>query len=266
MSLPFTFTLIRHGLSEANIVQKGLKDSTLTALPEAFFDRHDSNMRLAAEGVLQAQAAGDWLRANAITFDRHFVSPHTRTRETAYNLRINGEWRVDDRFRERDYGEIHSVTPDLRSPLSPESQKSRDMNKWYWTPLGGESLASGVRSRVDAVMNSLYRREGVNHAVAVSHGEFISTARFVIERMTPDRWLKIDKNPSFKVQNCMIVQYSRVNPNDPNDINSHYNWVRGICPWDESLSWNDGEWFRTGIIKHSDADLEASVLEFAPIF
>jgi broad specificity phosphatase PhoE len=266
MTLPETYTLIRHGFSEANAVQKQLKDSTLSELPEEFFDRHDSNMRLHSLGVVQAIAAGNWLRANGQTFDRFYTSPHTRTQETAYNLHLDGDWRLEDRFRERDYGEVHSVSRELTSPITEASAHSRKMNPWYWKPLGGESLATGVRLRVESMMNSLYRKESLKHVVVVTHGELITTSRFVIERMNPEQWLEQDNDPAYKVQNCMIVQYSRINPNDPTDVRKHFKWRRGICPWDETLSWNGGEWERFDVAKRSDADLKASFEKFKNLF
>jgi len=261
MTLPETLTLIRHGLSEANVIQQALRTELKVSLPEAFFTRHDSNMRLAPEGVEQAIAAGDWLRKNHFSFDRFYVSPHTRTRETAYNLHLNGEWRVDDRFRERDWGEVKSA-----DPITEASQRNRDLSEWYWKPQAGESLATGVRLRVESIMNSLYRKDDTLHTIAITHGEFIRTAQMVIERMTPDLWSEKNDDPAYKMQNCMIVQYSRRNPNNPEEVVDHYKWRRAICPWDETLSWDNGEWVYVSVTKFSDEDLRESVEGYKRLF
>lgn len=262
MTLPDMFTLVRHGQSEANVVQQMLKDENKEVLSEAFLDnflsRHDSNMRLTALGVEQAKSAGDWLRSNGEEFDRFYVSPHTRTRETAANLKLNGDWRVDDRFRERDWGEVQSG----RLP-SLDSQHNKKLNEWYWKPQGGESMATGVRLRVESVMTSLYRKENINSVMAVVHGEFLRTTQFVLERMTPDAWNVMDKDPAFKVQNAMILQFASRNPNNPDEKARNYRWRRAICPWDETLSWDNGQWVSVDIKKYSDEALMSSVENYA---
>lgn len=253
------FTLVRHGLSEANRIQKFLKSEDKQALLELVdmkivLDRHDSTARLARVGVEQAEATGEWLRENLDEFDRFYVSPHIRTRETAAHLKLDGDWVVDDRFRERDWGEL-VPSEDLTRPMSKLSSHLRDLNEWYWKPQGGESLATGVRARVELVMQSLHRREEVDNVIAVTHGEFIRVAQFVIERMTPDMFNGMDHDPDFKIVNTMVIQYTRQNPEDPSDVRKSYHWRKATCPWDESKSWNNGEWVQFGTPKHKDSDL-----------
>lgn len=253
------FTLVRHGLSEANRIQKYMHDSDLKSLEQlldpSFVTRHDSTARLTREGVEQAAATGNWLRANLPAFDRFYVSPHVRTRETAAHLRLEGEWIVDDRWRERDWGEVSSPTEDFQDRMSELSRTLKKMNEWYWKPQGGESLATGVRSRVELVLNSLHRREGVNNVLGVAHGEFIKVAQFVIERLTPDIYNKWDADDDHKVANTMVLQYTRQNPNNPAEITENFHWRRATCPWDEEKSWNGGEWVEFHTPKHSDDEL-----------
>lgn len=260
MTLPMNFTLVRHGLSEANRIQKFMKSDNLEGLRGlvdmvAVAARHDSTTRLSVRGVEQAEATGEWLRANMNPFDRFYVSPHIRTRETAAHLHLNGEWIVDDRFRERDWGEIANPNEDFTNPMTEFSKRLKKMNEWYWKPQGGESLATGVRARVEFVMESLYRREGVNNVVAVTHGEFIRVAQFVIERMSPDYFNLTDADPAFKVENTMVLEYTRQNPSNPADIRETFKWRRATCPWDESKSWVGGEWVEFNTQKHSDEEL-----------
>lgn len=255
------FTLIRHGLSEANRIQKFLKTNDTDGLRAAVdiqevLSRHDSTARLSAEGVEQAKATGDWLRENIGTFDRYYVSPHARTRETAGHLKLGGEWIVDDRFRERDWGEVANTNEDFSDPMSAISRKLKEMNEWYWNPAGGESLAAGVRARVESAMASLYRRgERNSNVLAVTHGEFICVARFVIERMSPDLFNIIDADPAYKVVNTMVIEYTRRNPDRPTEIRDEYHWRRATCPWDASKSWSGGEWVEFETKKHTDDEL-----------
>lgn len=263
MTLPMHFTLVRHGLSEANRIQKFLKSEDPSNLRDlvdvaAVLNRHDSTARLSVEGTEQAQATGEWLRKNFHSFNRFYVSPHARTRETAAHLKLNGQWSVDDRFRERDWGEVANPNEDLTSAMSPLSKRLKKMNEWYWKPQGGESLATGVRARVAMVMDTLYRLDhNEDNVVAVTHGEFIRVAQFVIERMSPDFFNEMDADPAFKVANTMVLQYTRQNPDNAEDIRKSFNWRRAVCPWDESKSWANGEWTELHIQKHSDEDLLA---------
>src|SRR5262245_22418181 len=104
MAMPEHLVLVRHGQSEANLVQKRLKQAPAAKPPDGFFARHDGRMRLSTTGRDQAHAAGDWLRRHGLaTFDRYYVSPHVRTAETAANLRLDGRWSLDVRWRERDW-------------------------------------------------------------------------------------------------------------------------------------------------------------------
>lgn len=251
MTLPDRLTLVRHGESEANIAQKLRKNGRADELPESFRDRHDSYMRLTPLGVEQAKATGKWLAENAeIPFDRYYVSPHARTRETAANLNLNGEWFVDDRFRERDWGQVFS-----HEAMDDETKRVKNLHDYYWQPLGGESMATGLRLRVESIMNSLYRRNGIRHVLAVDHGETHRMFQVVNERLTPDEFLRYNNDDAYKVQNTMVLQYSCVNPEDPTERANHYQWRRAICPWDRALDWNNGEWVNVDAVKRSDKDL-----------
>lgn len=290
MTLPARLTLVRHGESEANIAQRLIKTGREVEIPvEAYDVRHDSYMRLSPLGVQQAAATGEWLFAEALReaqdalqfadamgenaraehireyieagtphagFDRFYVSPHIRTQETAYHLRLDGEWRKDDRLRERDWGEVVS-----HRQMDKEARRFRRLHEWYWQPKGGESLATGLRVRVDSYMASLYRRNGVENVVAVCHGEVSRMFQFVVERLVPEDFLMLEADEAKKVHNTMVLQYASVNPTDPTDTerHSHYKWRRAICPWDRSLDWDGGEWVSVDIRKHSDADLLAAV-------
>ena len=261
MTLPERLTLVRHGESEANIASHLVKTGRASEVPKSFANRHDSFMRLSPKGVEQANIAGRWLAENfEIPFDRFYVSPHARTRETAAQLKLNGEWLVDDRFRERDWGEVYS-----HKGMDDEAKRVRNLHEYYWKPLGGESLATGVRLRIESIMNSLYRRNNIHHVLAVAHGESIRQFQVVNERLTPEAFLEYSNNPEYKIQNAMIIQYSCVNPNDPTERSNHYQWRRGICPWDRSLDWDNGKWLNVDAVKHSDQDLLNYVHTIKPL-
>lgn len=289
MTLPARLTLVRHGESEANVAQRLVKAGREAELPiEAYDTRHDSYMRLSPLGVEQAQATGMWLREEAFReaeaarqhamrhwrfvkawrlgqfiengaphagFDRYYVSPHVRTKETAYHLNVSDAWLEDDRLRERDWGEVVS-----HRRMDDETRRVRSLQEWYWKPQGGESLATGLRYRVESLMNSFYRREGIENIIMVGHGEVWRVFQFVVERLSPQDFLDLEADSSKKVHNTMVLQYASVNPTDPTDKerHSHFKWRRVICPWDRSLDWDGGEWVSVDVHKRTNADLRAA--------
>lgn len=277
-----TLTLVRHGFSEANFLQvqhdnnqEALKagvegaSAAIEGVPPEFHQRHDSNMRLTELGIRQAKAAGEWLRLNHPSFDRFHVSPHNRTLETAHHMKLGGQWRIDDLFRERDWGLLATVTEEGLDPLTAELREAKKKSSWYWRPPEGETLASDVRLRMLAVMEILYREGGrSSNLVAVSHAEFLRVAQFVIEKLTPLQWEEMDNDPRYAMRNCMIFQYTIKDP-VTGEREDRYKWRRVICPWDESLSWDNGEWVRFETKKYTDSELvgmyESHDLIFPPI-
>jgi broad specificity phosphatase PhoE len=255
MAMPEHLVLVRHGQSEANIIQKQFKQDPAANAPAGFFDRHDSETRLSPAGRDQARAAGDWLRRTGLdTFDRYYVSPHVRTAETAASLALNGNWTLDVRWRERDWGEFGVLNNAERAERFALSQKLKDQNKWYWCPPGGESLATGVYGRFRDILNTLHREADGQRVLAVTHAEMIDVARFVLERMTPQQWLAQDADPAYNVRNCQVLHYTRRDPAGGR-LDPRIRWMRSVCPWEESNSWRGGEWIEIERRQYRDRDL-----------
>jgi len=265
MAMPEHLVLVRHGQSEANVVQKTFKRDPAAAPPDGFFDRHDSETRLSPKGRAQARAAGDWLRQHGLAqFDRYYVSPHVRTLETAAALALGGDWTIDLRWRERDWGEfgvLNQVDRELRFDLS---HKLKEQNKWYWCPPGGESLATGVHGRFRGILDTLHREAAGQRVIAVTHGEMIDVARFVLERLTPQQWLDQDADGAYAVRNCQILHYTRRDPGTGR-LSSRLRWMRAICPWNDEHSWRSGAWAEIQPRRFSDAELLEMVRGYPPL-
>jgi broad specificity phosphatase PhoE len=243
MAMPNNLVMVRHGQSEANIVQQLFKADPDAGVPDGFLERHDTHMRLSALGIEQAAAAGKWLlKEFPEGFDRYYASPLVRTRETAGRLAIDGVWRLDDRWRERDWGEYAALNDTEQKKRYELSHRLRQQHKWYWCPPGGESLATGVRLRFEDILDTAHREVAGQNMIAVSHGETISVARYVLERMDPDEWLADDKNSDQNIENCQILHYTRTDP-VTGEMAPQLRWMRSVCPWDSAKSWQGGEWF-----------------------
>jgi broad specificity phosphatase PhoE len=83
VSMPSRLVLIRHGESEANLVNRAIKNGRITEYPEGFDKIPDREIRLSELGCEQAKATGPWLRQQYPDgFDLLYVSDHTRAKET----------------------------------------------------------------------------------------------------------------------------------------------------------------------------------------
>lgn len=260
--MPVDLVLVRHGQSEANVIHGAYKRDPEAVAPEGFHDRHDSLMRLSALGIRQAVDTGDWLRKEFPEgFDRYFTSTLNRTLETAGHLALQGAWEPEDRWRERDWGEYGALTPAERtSEQYARTTRMKEQNPWYWTPPGGESLASGVSGRFRNILGTLNREASGQQVIAVTHGETMEVARFMLEKLLPSEWNAQQKQKEYKLENCQVLHYSRRNP-ETGEIADRMEWRRAVCAWDETKSWNEGEWVHIPKRTYTDEQL----LEFAHV-
>jgi broad specificity phosphatase PhoE len=253
--MPRDLVLVRHGQSEANVIQKQRKEEPHALAPEGFYDRHDSRMRLSTLGVQQAEATGAWLRREFPEgFDRYYVSSLARTVETAGKLAIEGHWNIDDRWRERDWGEYGILDEPQQGERYELAKRLKTQSKWYWCPPGGESLATGVRLRFEDILETMHRELAEKRVIAVTHGETMEVARFVLERLLPEEWQQQELGEAFKLANCQILHFSRSNPTT-GELGKRLEWRRSICAWDPERSWNDGGWVQLEHRRYSDEGL-----------
>lgn len=189
MGMPYDLVIIRHGESEANVVHRQESDGVIHPNHVDVYERPDWLQRLSPKGIDQAKSAGEWLRNNFIDpnkFDRCYGSTFMRTRETAYH--VGGEqshWLLDDRLKERDWGKFGASPKEERALLFPDTFKNHKVNKWYSRMDGGESLADNVLMRVRDFIGTLQRDMDGKKVLIVSHGEFMLTMRYLLERMLP---------------------------------------------------------------------------------
>lgn len=266
MSMPNHLVLVRHGQSEANVIQKRIKADRGYTPPEGFYDRHDSEMVLTSLGIEQAQAAGEWLRNEFPNgFDHYHVSSLTRTLQTAGSLAINGAWEYDDRLRERDWGEYNSLTEAQQMQKFEESYRLRQQNKWYWCPPGGESLGTGVMLRWRDIRGTMIRQMGRQSFIGVTHGETMGVASLSLEHLTIPEWLAREKDQTYQTNNTQIIHWSRIDPDTGLDA-GRLEWRRSVCPWDSSKSWFGGEWVKLDIDRtFSDEQLLTMVARHKPL-
>lgn len=272
MSMPLDLVFIRHGQSEANIVH-GLDKSDGSENPhiEKVNQRPDWQQRLSATGIQQAKAAKIWIDENlggAHSFDTRYVSPFLRTRETAAYIGgpDRAEWTIDDRVVERSWGVYGTVPRAEQRAQFPLTAALHKTTPWYVRFDGGESMPD-VYGRLRDFQGTLHREQNDSRVMVVSHGDFINVVRYGIERMRPEEWEAMDRDPDYTIRNCSILHYTRVNPEDPNDIREKIQWRRMVYPTALDESPDGGQW--VGIQERqrfSGADLLEHIAPAPPFF
>jgi broad specificity phosphatase PhoE len=246
MAMPNELVLIRHGESEANIVQKRDDHGVDPEITRNLFLRPDWKHRLTPAGVEQATQAGEWIAAHiggVASFDALYVSPFLRTRETAAYLggMEQGDWTIDDRLVERSWGVYGKLPRAEQRAEYPRTAEEKRLNPWYTRLDGGESMPD-VYARFRSFQETLHRERAGQRVLAVTHGDFINATRYGVERMTPEEWEQLDEDARYTIRNCTILQYSRINPHDPEDIRDKIHWRRYTYPNNPAASPDGGEW------------------------
>lgn len=67
-------------------------------------------------------------------------------------------------------------------------------------------------------------------------------SRYGIERMLPEQWEEMDKDPRYTIRNCSVTHYTRINPEDPEDVRDKLHWRRIIYPDALEESPDGGNW------------------------
>lgn len=259
MAMPIDLFFVRHGQSIGNLVHQLMRSRDMSLFTEEFRALHTSDWRLTAKGVSQAKIAGEWIRNNIGTdFFRCYVSSYVRAMETAFHLNLpQARWYQEMYLRERDYGILDRLSSEERQEQYGVYLSAREIDPFYWTPPGGESIATLIQ-RLNMVLNTIYRECADKRVILVCHGEVMWGFRVRIERMPPDEYKRLDKstNSFDSIHNCQILHYSRRNPHT-NEIEPYLNWLRSICPTDLTRSSN--EWQKIIRPVYSNQDLKTAI-------
>jgi NAD+ kinase len=239
MGMPNDLVLVRHGESEGNVASHHSKKGDDRHYTDEFLLRHSSKWRLTDKGIEQAKAAGDWIKTNiGEEFFRYYTSEYLRAEETSAYLNLpRANWYPEFYLRERDWGLLDVMTHAKRMEAHAEALKKRDIDSFYWSPPNGESMAQ-LCLRVDRTIDTFHRECEGKPVIVVCHGEVMWAYRMRLERMSLEYYHQLDKSrePLDRIHNCQILHYTRVNPNNPEEVAPYLKWMRSSCPWDISLS------------------------------
>ena len=200
--------LVRHGESCGNVA----RDSAESAgLPMIDIAERDMDVPLSDRGRDQASALGRWLGDLGRKHPTVVVSsPYLRAQQTArIALDVAGldqlEVVVDERLREREFGVLDRLTKlGIEQRFPAEAEARRRVGKFYHRPAGGESWCD-VALRVRSALDSVTREHGGERLLVVAHQVVILMFRYVLEHMTEQEILAIDRE--FQMANCSVTTF-----------------------------------------------------------
>ncbi|HRF09068.1 MAG TPA: 2,3-bisphosphoglycerate-dependent phosphoglycerate mutase [Xanthobacteraceae bacterium] len=173
--------LVRHGQSEWNLKNlfTGWRDVDLTE-----------------QGVAEARAAGQKLKARGVTFDVAYTSALKRAQRTlGLVLEEMGQSAIavhkDPALNERDYGDLNGLNKDDARKKWGEEQVHIWRRSYDTPPPGGESLKDTVARAlpyyVQHILPGVLRGE---RTLVAAHGNSLRALIMVLENHTPESIIK----------------------------------------------------------------------------
>ncbi len=208
---PDNLYMVRHGESAGNVAREV---AVRAAMPMIDIAGRDVDVPLSDLGRQQASALGRWFgaleqseRPNVI-----LTSPYLRARDTAslivetaalphdtYSLV------VDERLREKEFGILDRLTGvGIRARHPEQAEFRRLLGKFYHRPPGGESWCD-VILRLRSATEMISREYCGQRVLIVGHAVVVLCLRYLIEHMTEDQILAIDR--AEEIANCSVTMY-----------------------------------------------------------
>ena len=209
---PKRLWLVRHGESAGNVARDAAEAAGHPMIDIAL---RDADVPLSALGERQAQALGEWFRQQPpeATPTVVLASPYLRARqtakialETAQLFQDEDTLIVDERLREREFGILDRLThAGIVQKYPEQAELRRLLGKFYHRPPGGESWCD-VILRLRSVVDMMTREQRGENVLLVCHSVVILCFRYLLERMTEEQILEIDRQHD--VANCSVTSYT----------------------------------------------------------
>ena len=209
---PERLWIVRHGESAGNVARDAAQAAGLGRIDIA---ERDVDVPLSDLGVEQSVALGRWFGAlpEAERPEVVLASPYRRAFRTAELMQGAGglpvepaDFLVDERLREKEFGILDRLTRHGIADLHPEQAEFRRiLGKFYHRPPGGESWCD-VILRLRSALDSIGLHHGGRRVVIVGHQVVVLCLRYLIEAMTEEQILAIDREAD--VANCGITEYA----------------------------------------------------------
>ncbi len=205
---PERLWVVRHGESAGNVARDRAEAQQLERID---LPSRDVDVPLSPGGEEQARALGRWIAGLPEPPTVVWTSPYVRACGTAEIALATAGWElpvvVDERLREREFGVLDGLTRrGIVAQHPEESERRKQIGKFYHRPPGGESW-SDVLLRLRAALGDLERQSEGHRVLLVGHQVVVLLVRYVLERMTEQRVLEVDREA--EVLNCSVTTYER---------------------------------------------------------
>jgi broad specificity phosphatase PhoE len=201
--------LVRHAESTANLADLAAHESHAGRIE---LTHRDPDVPLSDAGSEQARALGtawrDLPRSERPTLV--VSSPYERALQTAQLAVAAAEWDIplvsDERVRERELGLLDGYTQlGIAEEFPQEAERRKWVGKFYYRPPGGENWAD-VALRVRSVLAEIAHIGDNERVVVVTHQAVILLARYVLEDMTEQQILDVDRHE--RLANTAVSRYA----------------------------------------------------------
>jgi broad specificity phosphatase PhoE len=200
--------VVRHGESAGNVARDTAERDRLERI---VLDTRDVDVPLSDLGKGQAAALGTWMAERPAEEQPTvvWVSPYVRAMQTAEIALSTAELDlplvVDERLREREFGVLDGLTRrGIEVQWPQEAARRTAIGKFYHRPPGGESWTDALL-RVRSAVADMRRDCADQRVLVVAHQVVVLLARYVVECMTEQQILEIDKQGD--VANCAVTSY-----------------------------------------------------------
>jgi len=205
---PAHLVIVRHAQSERNVWKE-----IATAKGDFIYSGQlrDMDVGLTPEGQRQALTTGTSL-GEQFRFDRIFVSPFARTRQTAQimigQFSYPADLIEDDRLREIDFGVLDGLTKYGIEHFQPhEKERRARLGKYHHRPPGGENYPD-VALRLHSFLGTLTREAAGECVLVVCHSVVVLVFRKLIERFSEQQVLEIESDKNQEIRNCSVTHYA----------------------------------------------------------
>ena len=208
---PERLWIVRHGESAGNVARNRADASGLGRIDIA---GRDVDVPLSELGEAQSCALGQWFAAQPDGARPEVVltSPYLRARKTADIIRECGGFShdahrptPDERLREKEFGVLDRLTRHGIAEFHPDQAEFRRLlGKFYHRPPGGESWCD-VILRLRSALDTLSLHHAGERVMIVSHQVVVLCLRYLLESMTEEQILAIDRQE--ELANCSVTEY-----------------------------------------------------------
>ncbi|TPG48394.1 histidine phosphatase family protein [Roseomonas nepalensis] len=208
---PDTLWIVRHGESAGNVARDAAHRAGAARIE---VPGRDVDVPLSALGEEQSRSLGRWFGAMPEEARPEVVlcSPYHRARQTAGLIHEAGglpvapdDFVIDERLREKEFGVLDGLTTrGIRDVHPDQAEFRRLLGKFYHRPPGGESWCD-VILRLRSALDTISLHHGGRRVIVVGHQVVVLCLRYLLENMTEERILAIDREGD--VPNCGITEY-----------------------------------------------------------